>query len=126
MVLETPLVTTQLFLDPQRSLPYRPWHTHDEEWPLNPGEPVALDVEIWPTSIVVPPGYCVGLTVRGKDYEFDGPAATLSNMKNPMKGCGPFVHDDAGDRPAEIFGKRNRIHFQGAQNYVTLPVIPPK
>ena len=44
-------------LDPRRTLPYRPWHTHDEEWPLTPGEPVELDIEIWPTSIVVPPGY---------------------------------------------------------------------
>src|SRR5581483_6577959 len=23
-------------LDPARSRPYRPWHTHDEEWPLKP------------------------------------------------------------------------------------------
>ena len=42
---------------------------HDEEWPLTPGEPVELDIEIWPTSIVVPPGYRSRSTVRGKDYE---------------------------------------------------------
>jgi len=113
--------------DAKLSLPYRPYHTHDEIQPLTPGECVALDIEIWPTCIVVPPGYRIGLSVRGKDYEFDGPAATLSNMKNPMKGCGPFVHDDPADRPPEIFGRRNRIHFSGGrQNYVTLPVIPPK
>jgi predicted acyl esterase len=113
--------------DPKLSLPYRPYYPHDELQPLTPGKPVALDVEIWPTCIVVPPGYRIGLTVRGKDYEFDGPAATLSNMKNPMKGCGPFVHDDEGDRPPAIFGGRNKLHFSGGQqNYVTLPVIPPK
>ena len=65
-------------LDPQRTLPYRPWHTHDEEWPLTPGEPVELDIEIWPTSIVVPPGYRIALTVRGKDYEYDGTDAALA------------------------------------------------
>ena len=27
------------------------------------------DVEIWPTSVVVPPGYRVALTIRGRDYE---------------------------------------------------------
>ena len=32
-------------LDPARSLPHRPWHTHDEEWPLRPGEAVELDIE---------------------------------------------------------------------------------
>jgi predicted acyl esterase len=113
--------------DPALSLPYRPYYTHDELQPLTPGKPVELDVEVWPTCIVVPPGYRVGLTVRGRDYEFDGPAATLSNMKNPMRGCGPFVHDDPEDRPAAIFGGRNKLHFgQGQQNYFTLPVIPPK
>jgi hypothetical protein len=65
------LRASQRKCDTQRSLPYRPWHTHDEEWPLTPGEPVELDVEIWPTSIVVPPGYRLALTVRGKDYEVD-------------------------------------------------------
>jgi hypothetical protein len=33
---------------------------------------VGLDVEIWPTSIVVPTGYRIALTVRGKDYEYAG------------------------------------------------------
>src|SRR5690606_37360612 len=32
-------------LDPVRSRPYRPYHTHDEVWPLEPGKPVELDVE---------------------------------------------------------------------------------
>ena len=32
-------------LDPHLSRPYRPYHTHDELWPLAPGEVVELDVE---------------------------------------------------------------------------------
>ena len=36
------------------------------------GRAVELDIEIWPTSIVVPAGYRVALTVRGKDYEYGG------------------------------------------------------
>ena len=90
-------------LDPRQTLPYRPWHTHDEEWPLTPGEPVELDVEIWPTSIVVPPGYHVALTVRGKDYEYDGTDAGLANAPYPMKGVGPFTHTNPDDRPAVYF-----------------------
>ncbi len=27
-------------LDPDETLPYRPWHTHDEAWRLEPGKPV--------------------------------------------------------------------------------------
>ena len=90
-------------LDPQKSLPYRPWHSHDEEWPLKPGEPAELDIEIWPTSIVVPRGYRLALTVRGKDYEVDGRDIALPNAPYPMKGVGPFLHIDADDRPAQDF-----------------------
>ena len=64
-----------------------------------PAKAVELDIEIWPTCIVVPAGYRIALSIRGRDYEHDDAAATLSNMKNPMKGCGPFTHDDETDRP---------------------------
>ena len=57
--------------DPDRSLAYRPWHTHDEKQPLTPGQPVDLDVEIWPTSIVIPAGYSLVFNLRGKDYRYD-------------------------------------------------------
>ena len=113
--------------DPGRSLPYRPWHTHDEEWPLTPGEPVDLDIEIWPACIVVPPGYRVGLTVRGKDYEYDGSDAALPHAPYVMKGVGPFTHTDPRDRPPEIFGGMNTLHFAaGKEPCVVLPVIPAK
>jgi len=112
-------------LDAEKSLPYRPWHTHDEEWPLTPGEPVELDIEIWPTSIVVPRGYRLALTVRGKDYEVDGRDIALPNAPYPMKGVGPFLHIDPDDRPPEIFATRNTLHFAtGRQPYVLLPIIP--
>ena len=112
-------------LDPKKSRPYRPWHSHDEEQPLVPGDPVELDVEIWPTSIVVPPGYRLALTIRGKDYEVDGTDIALPDAPYPMKGVGPFLHIDADDRPAAIFDTRNSLHFApGKQPYVLLPVIP--
>jgi len=114
-------------LDPELSLPYRPYHTHDEEQPLTPGKAVELDIEIWPTCIVVPADYRIALTIRGKDYEYPGEAATLSNMKNPMRGCGPFVHDDPQDRPAGIFGGKVTLHAEaGRPPYVLLPIIPRK
>jgi hypothetical protein len=112
-------------LDQKLSRPHRPWHTHDEEWPLQPGEPVELDIEIWPTSIVVPPGYRLALTVRGKDYEADGRDIALPNAPYPMKGVGPFLHIDTDDRPPAIFECRNTLHFAAArQPYLLLPIIP--
>jgi uncharacterized protein len=109
--------------DPKKSLPYRPWHTHDEKQPLKPGEVVQLDVEIWPTCIVVPAGWRIALSIRGRDYEHEDEAATLSNMKNPMKGCGPFTHDDETDRPPAIFSGKVTLHFD-RQPYLLLPIIP--
>jgi predicted acyl esterase len=113
-------------LDAALSLPYRPFHKHDERQPLEPGEIVELDVEIWPTCIVVPAGHRIALTIRGKDYEYDGEAATLSNMKTPMRGCGPFVHDDESDRPPKTFAGKVTLHIGAAHKAsVLLPVIPP-
>jgi uncharacterized protein len=112
-------------LDPGLSLPYRPWHTHDELQKLTPGEAVELDIEIWPTCIVVPAGYRIALGIRGRDYEHDDAAATLSNMKHPMKGCGPFTHDDETDRPASVFGGKVTLHFD-KKPYLLLPVIPER
>ena len=114
-------------LDPVLSEPYRPYHTHDKKQPLAPGEVVELDIEIWPTSIVIPPGHTLRLNVRGCDYEWAGDTAgeRLSNFKNELTGCGPFLHDDPRDRPPEIFANRVTLHADDArQNYLLLPVIP--
>jgi len=112
-------------LDPAKSLPYRPYHTHDERQPLTPGEPETLDIEIWPTCIVVPAGYRLGLSIRGRDYVYEGEAAVLSNMKNPMRGCGPFEHDDPQDRPPAIFDGITTLHLGGAtESSVLMPRIP--
>jgi predicted acyl esterase len=115
-------------LDKKLSRPYRPYHTHDKKQPLKPGEVVELDIEIWPTSIVVPAGYRVALTIRGKDYEYAGASGgRLSNFKNELKGCGPFLHDDPRDRPAEIFGGVTTLHFgKGRKPFLLLPIVPPK
>jgi hypothetical protein len=113
-------------LDKKLSLPYRPYHAHDKKQPLKRDEIVELDIELWPTSIVVPAGYRVALSVRGKDYEYHGPSGgRLSNFKNELTGCGPFLHDDPIDRPPEIFAGITTLHSgPDHQNYVLLPIIP--
>jgi uncharacterized protein len=113
-------------LDPARSLPFRPYHTHDEEQPLAEGEVVEFDVEIWPSSIVAPAGWRIALTIRGKDYVYGGAGGgRLSNFKNELTGCGPFLHDDPQDRPPEIFGGVTTLHVgRNMAGYLLLPVIP--
>ena len=66
------------------------------------------------------------LTVRGKDYVYGGPSGgKLSNFKNELTGCGPFLHDDPVDRPPAIFGGVTSLHFRPDRPaYLLLPIIP--
>ncbi|MGH8874570.1 MAG: CocE/NonD family hydrolase C-terminal non-catalytic domain-containing protein, partial [Acidimicrobiia bacterium] len=115
-------------LDPRLSRPWRPFHRHQAIEPLVPGEVYELHVEVWPTSIVIPPGYRLGLTVLGRDYEWGGDTSglRLSQFKNELRGCGPFLHDDPRDRPPEIYGGTTLLHT-GPDHpaHLLLPVIPP-
>jgi len=99
--------------------------------PLEPGAVYQLDVEIWPSSLVLPSGYRLGLTVRGRDYEYrDGrdAGAQLSHFKGKtMRRCGIYLHDDAVDRPASVFGGRTTIHTSAERpSRLLLPVLPPE
>jgi predicted acyl esterase len=113
-------------LDPGLSAFYRPYHAHDEVQPLTPGEVYRCDVEIWPTSVVVPAGYRIALTVRGKDWEVRYPGSPrLGSFKNEMTGCGPFLHDDPVDRPPELTGSAQTLWSgPGRESFLLLPVIP--
>jgi predicted acyl esterase len=113
-------------LDKKLSTEYRPYHTHDERQLLSRNEIVSLDIEILPTCIVIPAGYRIALSVRGKDYEWQkSTGAKLSNFKNELLGCGPFLHNEPRDRPAAVFGGKTTLHLDD-NCYVLLPVIPPQ
>jgi len=91
-----------------------------------PGSSVDLDIEIWPTCIVIPPGYRIGLSIRGKDYEYaKSTGERLSNFKNELTGCGAFLHNHSLDRPIELFGGETTLHMGPEKEaYLLLPVIP--
>jgi hypothetical protein len=107
-------------LDAERSSEWRPYHSHDQPEPLVPGQVYDLDIEIWPTSIVIPAGYRIGLTIRGRDYEGVPAEQSISTFKNPFTGVGPFLHDDPSDRPPDLFEGITSIHGGS----VLLPFIP--
>ncbi|MEP9378518.1 CocE/NonD family hydrolase [Aquabacter sp. CN5-332] len=114
-------------LDKALSTEYRPYHTHDEKQPLTPGEAAELDVEIWPTCIVIPKGYTLALSVRSKDYVYTGGSGgRLSNMKNEFTGCGPFLHNDPRDRTPNITGAELTLRGGKGENYILVPIIPEK
>jgi predicted acyl esterase len=94
-------------LDKELSLPYRPYHAHDERWWLKPDEIVECQVEIWPTSMVFKKGHKLRLDVTPRD----GAAS------------GHFTHYNA-DYNA---GATNNIYSGGDKlSWLMLPVIPPK
>lgn len=96
-------------LDPQRSLPYRPYHSHDEVQPLTPGEVVPLDVEIWPTSMVFEVGHRLALDLEAHDGV----------------GSIPFFHTDLFDRDSVVLSGTNTIHSsQEGPSFLLLPIIP--
>ncbi len=113
-------------LDPARSTPYQPYHPHDRVEPLVPGEVYEVDVEIWPTSIVVPPGYELRLAVRGRDYVYSGEVEEYGQkFYYATRGTGGMTHDDPVDRPTDVFGGEVTIHSsQDAPSHLLLPVIP--
>ena len=98
-------------LDPLQSLPYRPYHAHDELQPLTPGEVVPLDLEIWPTSMVFPKGYRLVLTLQGHDF-----------VVTPT---GRLLHNCPQDRSAGVMDGINTVHT-GADyaSYLLMPHIP--
>jgi hypothetical protein len=111
-------------LDVALTKPYRPYHTHAKREPLVPGEVVELDIEIWPTCIVVPKGYTVALSVLGRDYQYDGPVIRVPGIGYEMAGVGPFVHQDPVDRPAAMFAAPVSLHFDPEHRpYLLLPII---
>jgi uncharacterized protein len=99
-------------LDEAMSLPYRPYHAHDEVQKLEPGRPYLIDIEIWPTSIVVPMGYRLALTVTGQDFV-------------PSSAAGRLLHNHERDRPRGEFGGTSTV-FGGDnfESYLLLPLIP--
>ena len=115
-------------LVPEKTLPYRPFHPHDRLEPLTPGAIYECDVELVSTCIVVPAGWQVALTIRGKDYEYEGELSEFGKKFHyATRGTGGMTHNDPDDRPKEIFDNKVTLYAGGARGaYLLLPVIPAK
>lgn len=97
-----------------------PWHrpyfprrnySSSDVQPIIPGEVYDVDVEIWPTNVIVSPGHRLVFEVSGADTQ----------------GCGVFTHESPTDRPEEVFKGHNEIHFgTDSGNYLLLPRIPDR
>jgi predicted acyl esterase len=94
-------------LDPAKSLPYRPYHPHDERRWLKSGEIVECNIEVWPTSMVFRKGHRIRIDIQPRDGV----------------GAAPYTHYHA-DYNA---GAENTIYSGGdLPSHLLLPIIPPK
>ena len=93
-------------LDPEKTLPCRPYHKHTRRLYLKPGEIVKVDVEIWPTSMVFKKGNRIRLDVQPRDGF----------------GSQSYLHYHADYNTGT-----NTVHAGGKyESYLLLPVIPKK
>ena len=113
-------------LDAARTLPYRPYHPHDRVQPLTPGDVYECDVEIVASCIVVPAGWTLALTVRGKDYEYEGELSEFAKTFHyGTRGTGGMTHADPDDRLPATFDNRVTVYSGGdRQSWLLLPIIP--
>jgi len=92
-------------LDPQKSLPYRPYHAHNERLWLEPDIPVECQIEIISTCIVLKKGHQLRVDIHAQD----------------SAGSGNFTHFHADYNEEAI----HTFYAGGAMNsYILLPIIP--
>jgi len=92
-------------LDQEKTLPYRPYHAHNERQWLTPGEPVECQIEIISTCIILKKGHQLRVDIHAQD----------------SAGSGNFTHfhADYNENATHTF------HSGGAmQSYILLPIIP--
>ena len=91
-------------------LPHREYRSTDVQ-EVKADTVYEADVEVWPTNVVVEKGGKLIFEVSSGDTQ----------------GCGIFGHKNPEDRSEEKLGGLNNLHFgEKHQNYVVLPVVPPK
>lgn len=94
----------------------KPWHPHrdylsTDVQPVRPTEVYEVEVEIWPTNVIMSPGDRLVFEVSSGDTQ----------------GAGLFEHSSETDRPREKLEGRNHVHFGGGrENWLLMPVIPAK
>ena len=78
-------------LDPIRSTPEQPVHPHTREVPLPPGEPVPVEIEIWPSSTLFRKGESLRVVIKGRDIYDEAPPNLPFARHQETRNGGPHV-----------------------------------
>jgi hypothetical protein len=110
-------------LDPEKSTPWRQYHLHLKAEPLQPRQVYELDIEIWATCIVAPPGHRLALSIMGRDFDH-GLEGVASHLGIELRGSSLHIHPD---RPADPYDGDVTVYGGGNRAaYVLLPIIPQR
>jgi len=83
-------------LDEAKSKPEQPVHHHKAEERLEPGVPVPLDIEIWPTSVSFEAGEGLRVVVQGKDLYRDDPYNLAFARHDDLRNAGIHILHTGG------------------------------
>jgi putative CocE/NonD family hydrolase len=96
-------------LDPAKSTPERPYHTHTDPQPIEPGRFYEYDVEIWPTAYELAAGHRLQLRLTSTDLPTHLPGSYFIDRDNPQ------------DARVDLLAPAvNSVKFDGS--YLLLPV----
>jgi putative CocE/NonD family hydrolase len=98
-------------VDPAKSTPARPYHTHTDPQPVEPGRFYAYDVEIWPTAYRLAAGHRLQLRLTSTDLPTHLPGSIRFDRDHPEAARVDLL-------PPAV----NTVRFE--DSYLTLPVLP--
>ena len=96
-------------LDRKRSLPGRPYHTHTDPQPIEPGRFYKYAIEIWPTAYELAPGHRLQLRL------------TSTDMPTHLPGSIEFDRSDPSSAQIKLFPPATNTVNLG-ESYLQLPV----
>jgi uncharacterized protein len=88
-------------LDPERSTPSQPVHSHRREQRLSPDEIVPVEIEIWPSSTLFRKGETLRVLVQGKDIYVYEEAHTQGSHLD-LRNAGEHVIHTGGRYPSRL------------------------
>jgi putative CocE/NonD family hydrolase len=115
VITEGALRASHRALDEGRSRPGRPYHTHVDPKPIEPGRFYEYDIEIWPTAYELAPGHRLQLRVTSTDLPTHFPGAIAFDRDRPQD-VRLDIHQPA----------TNTVRFEGS--HLVVPVsgaVPP-
>lgn len=88
-------------LDPERSNLAQPYHIHQRELLLSPGEIVPVEIEIWPSSTLFRKGERLRVIIQGQDVHIHDEDHTYIRHKL-LRNAGTHIIHTGGDHPSRL------------------------